>query len=47
MSDLLDVAASVAAQLTVVVPSGNVVPEPLLQDGVTLPLTASVAETPE
>jgi hypothetical protein len=38
---------SVAVQLTVVVPSGNVLPDPWLQEGVRPPLTVSEAETPE
>ena len=38
---------SVAVQLTVVVPTGNVLPDAGTQDGVRVPLTVSVAETPE
>jgi hypothetical protein len=38
---------SAALQLTVVAPSGNVLPEAGLQLGLKLPLTVSVAETPE
>jgi hypothetical protein len=40
-------APSVAVQVTVVVPSANVLPEAGLQFGVRLPLTVSVAEAPE
>jgi hypothetical protein len=40
-------APSVAVHVTVVAPSGNVLPEPLVQAGDRLPLTRSVAETPE
>ena len=38
-------APSAAVQLTVVVPNGNVPPDGGAQDGVRLPLTASVAVT--
>ena len=40
-------APSVAVQVTVLVPSGNVLPDAGSQVGVMLPLTMSVAETPE
>src|SRR3954468_22669408 len=40
-------APSVAMQLTVVVPMGNVLPVVSVQTGMTVPLTRSIAETPK